>query len=558
MLAVFLASPLFGLPLIGRYVRTPAVLLALFYGLAVFGWRMLPPGDERRRWVVAGVLAAALSVAFLPWHVKMLSSLDERLVYQGAYYRDLREVGRAPAVRAALAALRPDRDRRPPPDPAPALVARGRPGHRRPVADRAAVAARSCCCSRAGRACALRLQQRLRGACCRSVVAAGDAGGVPRQPAVRAAADRPLRAHAGRPARALLRPRRVRLADAARRATSAAAGPIAGVLAAALSLAFLPWHVKMLSDLDDRLVYQGAYYRDLREVGRAPAVRAALERLRPDRDGRPPPDPAPALVARRRPGHRRPGRRPRGDARLARSRCCPAARARCGASTARTSRPPSARPARGCSTATRRGACSRRRAAHALAWRQGLGSGWRGRSRRWPSSRAIACSRSAAGTAWRPRWSASGSSAAGGRLTAIDRSAKMIALATRRNREHVAAGRARFATVALEQADFGGERFDKVFGVHVAALWRSQAALAVVRAHLAPAGALYIVNQLPGRRTRADARAFAEPVAAALRRARARGRGAAVRGPRAVPGRLRDRPSAERAARAARSAAAPS
>src|SRR5215210_8150687 len=44
MLAVFLAGPLFGLPLIGRYVRTPAVLLSLFYGLAVFGWRILPPG----------------------------------------------------------------------------------------------------------------------------------------------------------------------------------------------------------------------------------------------------------------------------------------------------------------------------------------------------------------------------------------------------------------------------------------------------------------------------------------------------------------------------------
>ena len=70
------------------------------------------------------MLAAALSIAFLPWHVKMLSSLDDRLVYQGAYYRDLREVGRAPAVRAALAAVRPDRDGRPPPDPAPALVAR--------------------------------------------------------------------------------------------------------------------------------------------------------------------------------------------------------------------------------------------------------------------------------------------------------------------------------------------------------------------------------------------------------------------------------------------------
>jgi hypothetical protein len=104
MLAVFLAGPLFGLPLIGRYVRTPAVLLALFYGLAVFGWRMLPPGRERRGWAIAGALAALLSIAFLPWHVRMLSSISDRFVYQGAYYRDLRDAGRAPAVRAALAA----------------------------------------------------------------------------------------------------------------------------------------------------------------------------------------------------------------------------------------------------------------------------------------------------------------------------------------------------------------------------------------------------------------------------------------------------------------------
>jgi hypothetical protein len=107
MLAVFLAGPLFGLPLIGRYVRTPAVLLALFYGLAVFGWRMLPPGEGRRRWAVAGVLAAALSIAFLPWQVKMLSTVHDRLVSQGAYYRDLREAGRSPALRAALEACGP-------------------------------------------------------------------------------------------------------------------------------------------------------------------------------------------------------------------------------------------------------------------------------------------------------------------------------------------------------------------------------------------------------------------------------------------------------------------
>src|SRR5215212_5457249 len=86
MLAVFLASPVFGLPLIGRYVRTPAVLLALFYGLAVFGWRMLPrESEQRRRWAIAGVVAAGLSLAWLPWHVSMLSGLDDRLVYQGAY-----------------------------------------------------------------------------------------------------------------------------------------------------------------------------------------------------------------------------------------------------------------------------------------------------------------------------------------------------------------------------------------------------------------------------------------------------------------------------------------
>src|ERR671920_1153506 len=50
-----------------------------------------------------------------------------------------------------------------------------------------------------------------------------------------------------------------------------------------------------------------------------------------------------------------------------------------------------------------------------------------------------------------------------GRITAIDRSKKMIEMAARRNREHVAAGRAVLKTAALEQADLGHERFDKVF-----------------------------------------------------------------------------------------------
>ena len=55
MMAVFAIGPIFGLPLIRRYIATPAVLLSLFYGLAVAGWAMLPRGpraqplDGRRR-----------------------------------------------------------------------------------------------------------------------------------------------------------------------------------------------------------------------------------------------------------------------------------------------------------------------------------------------------------------------------------------------------------------------------------------------------------------------------------------------------------------------------
>jgi hypothetical protein len=105
--AVFAAGPLFGLPLIRRYMETPAVLLALFYGLAVCGWTLLEPGRSRRRWQAAGALAAVLSLAWLPWHVRMLETVDRRITADGTLYADLREAGRAPAVRAAFATCAP-------------------------------------------------------------------------------------------------------------------------------------------------------------------------------------------------------------------------------------------------------------------------------------------------------------------------------------------------------------------------------------------------------------------------------------------------------------------
>jgi ubiquinone/menaquinone biosynthesis C-methylase UbiE len=86
-----------------------------------------------------------------------------------------------------------------------------------------------------------------------------------------------------------------------------------------------------------------------------------------------------------------------------------------------------------------------------------------------------------------------------GHITALDRSATMIAAAEKRNRAHAEAGRAAFVTGAFETADLGEARFDKIFAVHVAAFWREPAAhLGRARALLAPGGALYLFNQTPG------------------------------------------------------------
>ena len=80
-----------------------------------------------------------------------------------------------------------------------------------------------------------------------------------------------------------------------------------------------------------------------------------------------------------------------------------------------------------------------------------------------------------------------------GRITAIDRSAKMIELAARRNHEHIERGRAVLRTAALEQADFGDERFDKVFAFNVAPFWlQPKQALEIVAQQLAPDGVVYI------------------------------------------------------------------
>jgi ubiquinone/menaquinone biosynthesis C-methylase UbiE len=78
----------------------------------------------------------------------------------------------------------------------------------------------------------------------------------------------------------------------------------------------------------------------------------------------------------------------------------------------------------------------------------------------------------------------------GGSILGIDRSAKMIEMAGRRNASHVAEGRATFQVAALHEADLGDARFDLVFAIHVPVLLRGDPSreLAIVRAHLAPGG----------------------------------------------------------------------
>ena len=84
-----------------------------------------------------------------------------------------------------------------------------------------------------------------------------------------------------------------------------------------------------------------------------------------------------------------------------------------------------------------------------------------------------------------------------GTITAIDRSATMVARARARNAACVAAGRARIEVQTLTGAALG-RRFERAFAVNVNAFWTTPAlSLAALRRLLAPAGAAYLVYEPP-------------------------------------------------------------
>ena len=79
----------------------------------------------------------------------------------------------------------------------------------------------------------------------------------------------------------------------------------------------------------------------------------------------------------------------------------------------------------------------------------------------------------------------------GARLTAIDRSSKMVEAAARRNAAYVAGGTAEFLVARLEDADLGDQRFDKIFAVRVGLFHREpERARLLAERWLAPGGVL--------------------------------------------------------------------
>ncbi|BET68435.1 methyltransferase domain-containing protein [Opitutales bacterium ASA1] len=77
----------------------------------------------------------------------------------------------------------------------------------------------------------------------------------------------------------------------------------------------------------------------------------------------------------------------------------------------------------------------------------------------------------------------------GGRLVAIDRSAKMIEAARRRNAAHEAAGLVGFHVASLETFDPGAQRFDAVLAIRVGLFHREpRRARMLVEPWLKPGG----------------------------------------------------------------------
>ncbi len=89
---------------------------------------------------------------------------------------------------------------------------------------------------------------------------------------------------------------------------------------------------------------------------------------------------------------------------------------------------------------------------------------------------------------------------AGGKITAIDRSATAIKQAAKRNADHLASGKAALLHIDLADLALAGQHFDKVFAVNVNLFWVRPAGheLLVIKDLLRPGGVVHLVYETPG------------------------------------------------------------
>src|SRR5690606_9505746 len=83
-LAAFALMGAAGLAIIPRYTMLAAAILAVFVGLTLVGWRLLPEGDRLRRpWQACALLVAAMYVIWLPNQLDLLGNVDRYLGNHG-------------------------------------------------------------------------------------------------------------------------------------------------------------------------------------------------------------------------------------------------------------------------------------------------------------------------------------------------------------------------------------------------------------------------------------------------------------------------------------------
>jgi hypothetical protein len=100
----YLAFGIVHLPLLGRYLFLAGAMLAVFAGLAAFGWTALERAREplRRRWLVGGLIVLAGIVALTPQQVNRLRALRTDIAHRDRVQADLHSLVKTPRAELAF------------------------------------------------------------------------------------------------------------------------------------------------------------------------------------------------------------------------------------------------------------------------------------------------------------------------------------------------------------------------------------------------------------------------------------------------------------------------